>query len=484
MTVLVALEHARLDDVVTVSPQAAVGRRVVGAPSPGRAADRARPRRSPLSSRAPTTPQPRSPLYVGHGSIPRFVELMNAKARAARAHADALRQPARPRRAGTLLERARRDDAPDRRTAQPVHPHLVDAVDGDDRGRPHARVDRRPARPVAAPRRQDRSHERGRLVAGRRDPQGRRADHGLRPRRPERGAAKRRPRRPARVGPRAVPPGHGRQQPPRLRARRDRVRARAGEARRARDVVAPGAGRPPARRARRRQHRRSRCPSHAASSVGEVRVYSGRRLVARVAARHGDVGFRPSSTAGKVALVRPPHRPPSRGSGHDDDPARIVRKGHLFDRHRHTQRCARPLAHGPDLQARAPAPGEQRAGARGRQGDQRGARAEAARRARRRDGSRRRPHRHADRRGADGGGDPERLRPDPRRVAHVDGGRRPDLGDVHRDQRVGPEGVRATSSRSCSTSSATSAAAPRLSSSPARCRAGSTRASTRTRCAR
>ena len=50
-------------------------------------------------------------------------------------------------------------------------------------------------------------------------------------------------------------------------------------------------------------------------------------------------------------------------------------------------------------------------------------------------------HGHPDRRGADRGGDPQRLRADPGRVAHVDRGRRPDVRDVHRDQRVGPEGV-------------------------------------------
>ena len=148
--------------------------------------------------------------------------------------------------------------------------------------------------------------------------------------------------------------------------------------------------------------------------------------------------FPPSDAAGKVALVRPPHGPPSRRARLV---AHVVGRGHSRDRHRHTQRRARPLAHRPDLQARAPPPGEQRARARRRQGDQRRPRAEAARRPRRRDRSRGRPHGNADRRGADRGGDPQRLRPDPRRVAHVDRRRRPDLGDLHRDQRVGPEGV-------------------------------------------
>ena len=47
---------------------------------------------------------------------------------------------------------------------------------------------------------------------------------------------------------------------------------------------------------------------------------------------------------------------------------------------------------------------------------------------------------HPDRRGADGRGDPERLRPHRRGVAHLDRRRRPDRGLVHGDQRVGAEG--------------------------------------------
>ena len=45
-----------------------------------------------------------------------------------------------------------------------------------------------------------------------------------------------------------------------------------------------------------------------------------------------------------------------------------------------------------------------------------------------------------DRRSADARGDPQRLRPHRRRVAHVDRGRRSDRRHVHRDQRVGAGG--------------------------------------------
>jgi D-alanyl-D-alanine carboxypeptidase (penicillin-binding protein 5/6) len=81
MTVLVALEHARLDDVVTVSPQAAA----VGESSvllqPG---ERLTVRDLAIATLVPSANDAATALavYVGGGSIPRFVELMNAKAQA------------------------------------------------------------------------------------------------------------------------------------------------------------------------------------------------------------------------------------------------------------------------------------------------------------------------------------------------------------------------------------------------------------------
>ena len=79
--------------------------------------------------------------------------------------------------------------------------------------------------------------------------------------------------------------------------------------------------------------------------------------------------------------------------------------------------------------------------ARGRQGHQRRARAEDARRPGRRDRARRRPDRHAHRRAADRRGDPQRLRAHRGRVADVDRRRRPDRRHVHGDQRVGAGGA-------------------------------------------
>ena len=81
MTVLVALEHARLDDVVTVSPQAAdVGESSV-ALRPG---ERVSVRDLAIAALVPSANDAATALavHVGRGSLPRFVALMNAKAKA------------------------------------------------------------------------------------------------------------------------------------------------------------------------------------------------------------------------------------------------------------------------------------------------------------------------------------------------------------------------------------------------------------------
>jgi serine-type D-Ala-D-Ala carboxypeptidase (penicillin-binding protein 5/6) len=81
MTVLVALEHARLDDVVTV-PKAATG---IGESTVNlRAGERVTVRDLAVASLVPSANDAATALalYVGHGSTARFVALMNAKARA------------------------------------------------------------------------------------------------------------------------------------------------------------------------------------------------------------------------------------------------------------------------------------------------------------------------------------------------------------------------------------------------------------------
>lgn len=81
MTVLVALEQAQLDDVVTISPgAAAVGESSVGL-RPGErltVGDLAIAALVPSANDAATA----LALHVGNGSVQRFVELMNVKARA------------------------------------------------------------------------------------------------------------------------------------------------------------------------------------------------------------------------------------------------------------------------------------------------------------------------------------------------------------------------------------------------------------------
>ena len=71
------------------------------------------------------------------------------------------------------------------------------------------------------------------------------------------------------------------------------------------------------------------------------------------------------------------------------------------------------------------------------------------------DGPRRRANRRSDRRAPDERGPAERLRANPRRVAHLDGGRRPDLERATRRSTSGGRRSRSTSSRSCATSSRT-----------------------------
>jgi serine-type D-Ala-D-Ala carboxypeptidase (penicillin-binding protein 5/6) len=81
MTVLVALEHARLDDVVTISPQASsVGESTVLL----RPGERLTVRDLAIAALVPSANDAATALavHVGRGSIARFVELMNAKARA------------------------------------------------------------------------------------------------------------------------------------------------------------------------------------------------------------------------------------------------------------------------------------------------------------------------------------------------------------------------------------------------------------------
>ena len=247
--------------------------------------------------------------HAGGGSVPavrRADEREGARARDAR---HALREPARARPAGSRLERARRRRRCCARPLRvPVHPHVVDDADGR-RSRAGGRestddlLGELPG--SSAPRPGTRA---GRLVAGRVVRRGRRADHGGGARRPApRTQRERRSRRPARVGPRAVPAGHGRRRGTGLRAGREvglgRGR-RSGSSPRARVRPVLRVGAPLVERVVAAAARRCRCAR--GQRLGEVRVYDGRRLVARVAARRRSAVAAPGAAA-KVGVV-PPRR--------------------------------------------------------------------------------------------------------------------------------------------------------------------------------
>ena len=465
MTALVALEHASLDDVATVSKSTAAvgestinlapGERVTAARPDPRRADPERERRRHRARRL-RRPRRRSA---------RFVELMNAQRAPARARRHALREPGRPRRARPLLERARRDEARARGDAQALHP----------RDRP--------------PRRRDRSRPRGcttgttcsrtspdviGVKTGHTDGAGwsqvaaargaRRHDLRDDPRRRDaaRGATPTSPGCSSGASPATGPSGRSTASGSTARARtaygKEPVRLVAAKP--ALRVVRVDR---PLRGARRhaRRGRAARREGAAARRGAGPQPRHGDRPLAAVAANAVDEAGCPRT---RRVLCGPNARPP-RGTARMIvtvtlnaalDRTLTVPNFQRGQRHRASQVLT--LAGGKGINV--------------------------ARALKRLDvpvvatGPRGRPHRHPHRRGADGGGDPQRLRPHRRGVAHVDRGRRPDRGLVHGDQRVGAAGDAPTSSRPCSRSSTTSRAGPTSSSSRARCRAASRRAST------
>ena len=122
-------------------------------------------------------------------------------------------------------------------------------------------------------------------------------------------------------------------------------------------------------------------------------------------------------------------------------PTARSRKPH--DPDRHAQHRDRQDARGAELPPRPPPPHGRADDDAGRQGRQRRARAQDARRAGDRDGAGRRRDRDAAGRAAHAALRAVRLRADPRGVAHQHGGDRPDDGRADRDQRARPVGLRA-----------------------------------------
>ena len=127
-------------------------------------------------------------------------------------------------------------------------------------------------------------------------------------------------------------------------------------------------------------------PVRRGERLGRIEVWDGRKLLGTRPLLAGAGGFaaRPRRAA---TVVRAP------------GPC-ITCWGSSRDRHRHPQRRGRSHAHRAELPARPPAPREREPHLGGRQGHQRRARAEAARRAGDRDRPRGRAHRRPDHRGA------------------------------------------------------------------------------------
>ena len=110
MTVMVALEHARLDEMVTVTPQAAgVGESTVML----RPGERLSVRDLAIAALVPSANDAATALavHVGHGSVARFVAMMNAKARLLGLTSTHFENPHGLDQAGPRVERPRRHDA-------------------------------------------------------------------------------------------------------------------------------------------------------------------------------------------------------------------------------------------------------------------------------------------------------------------------------------------------------------------------------------
>ena len=362
-------------------------------------------------------------LHVGTGDVNAFVRMMNAKARALGlrdthfVRPDGLDVPGHVSSARdvTLLARAAMQI--------PFDPRDRRRPERDDLGRAAAAHVERPARDVPGrDRRQDGPHRRRGLVAGRGRPRQRVRSLRDDPRQPDALAAERRPRDAPPLGALAV-----RGDPGRGRDARTYGRAEVGFGKAPVALVAPRRSCARCASTGRSASASSRAtavelPVRKGQRLGDVAIYDGKRLVASSPARRR-ARRREAGILGRAV-------PGTRGQR--------ARTEHLRrDRHRHPQRGGRPDAHRAELPARPPAPREPGPDARRRQGDQRRARAQAARRPRCRDRARGRRTGTRIVEELTVRGDPQRLRPHRRRVAHVDSCRRPDGQHVHGDQRVG-----------------------------------------------
>ena len=224
MTVLVALEHARLS---TTSSRCRRRRRGSASRASNlRAGEKLTVRDLAIAALVPSANDAATALaaYVGNGSIPRFVALMNAKANElglTSTHFEnphGLDQPGHvssARDMTTLLTAALRNPFirtwSTRSTATIAGGRTLTSTDD--------LIGTLPLIGAKTGHTDDAGWSQVAAVAGRRRPH-----HRVGARLADRGAAECRSRRAPRVGPRPVPPGQGDRRSPRLRSRRDRLR--------------------------------------------------------------------------------------------------------------------------------------------------------------------------------------------------------------------------------------------------------------------
>ena len=280
MTALVVLEHAQLDDVVRVSPQAAgIGESTVYLRA-GEELTVAELLRATLIPSANDAAEALA-LHVGRGSADRFVGLMNAKAATAWPLGHALRESARARRAGPRLERAGCDRARPLCARHPVHPGCALALERLASRRKDVRIDRRSPRLLAAARRwKDGPYARRGLVAN--GGRSARRDDGLRRGSRKRHAelAERRAGGAAHLRARPVPRRAADRPNARLRDRRDRATASptSSSSRRARSSRSIRVGRPLVERVV--APTVLALPVAKGQQLGRVEIFEGDRLVA------------------------------------------------------------------------------------------------------------------------------------------------------------------------------------------------------------
>ena len=279
MTVLVTLEHARLDAVATVPEEVTtIGESTIFL----REGERIPVRDLIEAALIPSANDAADTLayYVGHGSQARFVAMMNAKARRLGlrdthfVRPDGLDAPGHVSSARDVTKLARI------LMRRPVVRRIVARDQCGHRGRTDDLHAQHAALFVSRPlRRQDRPHRSRRLVGGRRGAPERRDRLRDDPRLALRGAAGRRSRLAADLGPVAVPARDPDRRRRRVRPGGDRLRPRLRQPRRPASARPPRSGRAAAGREGRRAADARSSGHGAGRRSARCAIYSGGRLV-------------------------------------------------------------------------------------------------------------------------------------------------------------------------------------------------------------